>query len=224
MIDEKNKKNPESIDNEEGVKEERNAARLHESDELENTAGAGTGEKVGEGSEVREKVMEDNEVLDKSEKSEIDESKALRDEIKNLKDENARLRAEFINYRNALVRESEESIRRYREKIIVRLIEIYDDLSRALENPDNSKKSLISGIKLIHKSVERLMFDEGLSVIMPEVGKPFDPFSHEVEGTISSNDVPDMAVYDVIERGYNLNGKVLKPARVVVAVNDSSES
>ena len=40
MIDEKNKKNPESIDNEEGVKEERNAARLHESDELENIAGS----------------------------------------------------------------------------------------------------------------------------------------------------------------------------------------
>ncbi|MCB1223823.1 MAG: nucleotide exchange factor GrpE, partial [Mesotoga sp.] len=153
MIDEKNKKNPESIDNEEGVKEERSAARLDESDKLENTAGAATGEKVREGSEVREKVMNDSEVHDKSETSEIDELKALRDEIKNLKDENARLRAEFINYRNALVRESEESIRRYREKIIIRLIEIYDNLSRALENSDNSKKSLISGIKLIHKSV-----------------------------------------------------------------------
>ena len=224
MIDEKNKKNPESIDNEEGVKEERNAARLDESDKLENTAGAATGEKVREGSEVREKVMNDSEVHDKSETSEIDELKALRDEIKNLKDENARLRSEFMNYRNALVRESEESIKRYKEKMILRLIEIYDNLSRALENSENSKKSLISGIRLIHKSVERLMFDEGLSMILPEIGKPFDPFSHEVEGTISSNDVPDMAIYDVIERGYNLNGKVLKPARVVVAVNNSSES
>ncbi|WP_333640330.1 nucleotide exchange factor GrpE, partial [Mesotoga prima] len=156
--------------------------------------------------------------------SEIDELKALRDEIKNLKDENARLRSEFMNYRNALVRESEESIKRYKEKMILRLIEIYDNLSRALENSENSKKSLISGIRLIHKSVERLMFDEGLSMILPEIGKPFDPFSHEVEGTISSNDVPDMAVYGVVERGYNLNGKVLKPARVVVAVNNSSES
>jgi len=224
MIDEKNKKNPESIDNEEGVKEERSAARLDESDKLENTAGAATGEKVREGSEVREKVMNDSEVHDKSETSEIDELKALRDEIKNLKDENARLRSEFMNYRNALVRESEESIKRYKEKMILRLIEIYDNLSRALENSENSKKSLISGIRLIHKSVERLMFDEGLSMILPEIGKPFDPFSHEVEGTISSNDVPDMAVYGVVERGYNLNGKVLKPARVVVAVNNSSES
>ncbi|MBN2252326.1 MAG: nucleotide exchange factor GrpE, partial [Kosmotogaceae bacterium] len=72
-------------------------------------------------------------------------------------------------------------------------------------------------------SIERLMFDEGLSLIIPEIGKPFDPFSHEVEETVSSNDVPDMAVFGVVESGYKLNGKVLKPARVVVAVNNSSE-
>ena len=67
------------------------------------------------------------------------------------------------------------------------------------------------------------MFDEGLSLIIPEIGKPFDHFSHEVEGTVSSEEVPDMAVFGVVKSGYTLNGKVLKPDRVVVAVNNSSE-
>jgi len=175
-------------------------------------------EKTKEGQEEKDK--QSNSAV---EESEIDESEVLKKEIKALKEENARLRAEFINYRNALIRESEENSRRHREKMILRLIDIYDNLGRALENAEDSSEGLVSGIRLIHKSIERLMFDEGLSLILPEIGKPFDPFSHEVEETVSSNDVPDMAVFGVVESGYKLNGKVLKPARVVVAVNNSSE-
>ncbi|WP_367355545.1 nucleotide exchange factor GrpE [Mesotoga sp.] len=175
-------------------------------------------EKTKEGQEEKDK--QSNSAV---EESEIDESEVLKKKIKALKEENARLRAEFINYRNALIRESEENSRRHREKMILRLIDIYDNLGRALENAEDSSEGLVSGIRLIHKSIERLMFDEGLSLILPEIGKPFDPFSHEVEETVSSNDVPDMAVFGVVESGYKLNGKVLKPARVVVAVNNSSE-
>jgi len=175
-----------------------------------------------------EEIKEGQEEKDKQangtvEEPEIDESEVLKNEIKALKEENARLRAEFINYRNALIRESEENSRRHKEKMILRLIDIYDNLGRALENSEDSSEGLVSGIRLIHKSIERLMFDEGLSLILPEIGKPFDPFSHEVEETVTSNDVPDMAVFGVVESGYKLNGKVLKPARVVVAVNNSSE-
>jgi len=157
------------------------------------------------------------------EESEIDESEVLKNEIRALKEENARLRAEFINYRNALIRESEENSKRHKERTILKLIDVYDNLGRALENTEDSSEGLVSGIRLIHKSIERLMFDEGLSLIIPEIGKPFDPFSHEVEGTVSSEEVPDMAVFGVVKSGYKLNGKVLKPARVVVAVNNSSE-
>jgi len=174
--------------------------------------------------EIKEGQEEKNEHANgAAEESEIDESEVFKNEIEALKEENARLRAEFINYRNALIRESEENSKRHREKMILRLIDIYDNLGRALENAEDSSEGLVSGIRLIHKSIGRLMFDEGLSLILPEIGKPFDPFSHEVEGTVSSNDVPDMAVFGVVESGYKLNGKVLKPARVVVAVNNSSE-
>lgn len=175
-------------------------------------------EEIKEGQEEKDKQA--NGIV---EEPEIDESEVLKNEIKALKEENARLRAEFINYRNALIRESEENSRRHKEKMILRLIDIYDNLGRALENSEDSSEGLVSGIRLIHKSIERLMFDEGLSLILPEIGKPFDPFSHEVEETVTSNDVPDMAVFGVVESGYKLNGKVLKPARVVVAVNNSSE-
>jgi len=190
------------------------------------------GENEIQGSEMREEseIEEINEGQERNgdasgaeEESEIDETEVLKNEIRALKEENARLRAEFINYRNALIRESEENSKRHKEKTILKLIDVYDNLGRALENAEDSSEGLVSGIRLIHKSIERLMFDEGLSLILPEIGKPFDPFSHEVEETVSSNDVPDMAVFGVVESGYKLNGKVLKPARVVVAVNNSSE-
>ncbi|HDP76990.1 MAG TPA: nucleotide exchange factor GrpE [Mesotoga infera] len=190
------------------------------------------GENEIQGSEMREEseIEEIKEGQERNghasgaeEESEIDETEMLKNEIRALKEENARLRAEFINYRNALIRESEENSKRHKEKTILKLIDVYDNLGRALENAEDSSEGLVSGIRLIHKSIERLMLDEGLSLILPEIGKPFDPFSHEVEETVSSNDVSDMAVFGVVESGYKMNGKVLKPARVVVAVNNSSE-
>jgi molecular chaperone GrpE len=214
MMQERDEKNLEEIKKEVNEREslgenEIQESRTHEESEIE---------------EIDEGQEENNEQADgAAEKSETDESEVLKIEIKALKEENARLRAEFINYRNALIRESEENLKRHKEKTILRLIDVYDNLGRALENAEDSNVSLVSGIRLIHKSIERLMFDEGLSLIIPEIGKPFDPFSHEVEETVSSKDVPDMAVFGVVESGYKLNGKVLKPARVVVAVNNSSE-
>ena len=50
---------------------------------------------------------------------------------------------------------------------------------------------------------------------------PFDPFANDVDESVSTNEVPDTAVYKVNAIGYNFNGKVLRPARVVVALNSS---
>lgn len=214
MMQDRDEKNLEEIRKEFDEKERLGENKIQESE-------------VREESEV-EGMKDAQEVSDEKpnasvEESEIDESEVLKNEIRALKEENARLRAEFINYRNALIRESEENSKRHKERTILKLIDVYDNLGRALENTEDSSEGLVSGIRLIHKSIERLMFDEGLSLIIPEIGKPFDPFSHEVEGTVSSEEVPDMAVFGVVKSGYKLNGKVLKPARVVVAVNNSSE-
>ncbi|MDD2333629.1 MAG: nucleotide exchange factor GrpE [Mesotoga sp.] len=214
MMQDRDEKNLEEIRKEFDEKERLGENKIQESE-------------VREESEI-EGMKDAQEVSDEKpnasvEESEIDESEVLKNEIRALKEENARLRAEFINYRNALIRESEENSKRHKERTILKLIDVYDNLGRALENTEDSSEGLVSGIRLIHKSIERLMFDEGLSLIIPEIGKPFDPFSHEVEGTVSSEEVPDMAVFGVVKSGYKLNGKVLKPARVVVAVNNSSE-
>ncbi len=152
-------------------------------------------------------------------KIEIDE---LKTSVKNLMEENARLRAEFQNFKTAIQREAEEQVRRSKERTILRIIDIYMDLKRALANNQNRDDGLFLGIELISKSMEKLMSDEGVSFIEPEIGMPFDPFSNEVDETVSTNEMPDMAVYKVNAIGYNFNGKVLKPARVVVALNSSS--
>lgn len=170
------------------------------------------------GEPLREETQEQIPEVSKPEVNPVDTAE-LEERLKKSEAENARLRAEFQNYRNAVERESQEQIKRGKERIILKLIVIDKDLKRALENSKDKEDGFVTGVKLISKSLEKLLADEGVSLIEPEIGKPFDPFAHEVEETFPTNDVPDMAVYKVIESGYNLNGKVLKPARVVVALN-----
>ncbi|HOI63445.1 MAG TPA: nucleotide exchange factor GrpE [Mesotoga sp.] len=163
-------------------------------------------------------VQENSFETESASKVEIDELKAS---VKDLIEENARLRAEFQNFKTAIRREAEEQVRRSKERTVLRIIDIYMDLNRALANSQNRDDGLFLGIELISKSMEKLMSDEGVSFIEPEIGMPFDPFANEVDETVSTNEVPDMAVYKVNAIGYNFNGKVLRPARVVVALNSS---
>ncbi len=176
--------------------------------------------------ERREELDHENkekEVIEETVECEDNKSatEELERELKTLIDENARLKADFRNYSNAVRREAEEEIKRSKEKIIQKLIDIYTDTIRAIENSTVLSNGLLEGVKLISKSMERLLADEGVSLIEPKIGEPFDPFSHEVEETISTDEVPDTAVFEVVATGYNFNGKVLRPARVIVALSKS---
>ena len=102
--------------------------------------------------------------------------------------------------------------------MILKIIDILDHFNIALSHSDNIDKNFVVGMKMIYKNLESILENQKVEKIVPEIGKPFDPFMTEVAETVSTNEYDDMSVIKIRNIGYKLNGKILKPARVDVAM------
>ncbi len=147
--------------------------------------------------------------------SELDEAKA---QSQIAIDKMMRLAAEFDNYKKRSAKEY-ENIRKYAaESIIKELIPIVDNFERAIESADESKDidSLLKGINLILNQMLNLLEKEGVTRIKA-VGEVFDPNVHEAVLHIASDEYPENVVVNEFQKGYILNGRVIKPAMVAVS-------
>jgi molecular chaperone GrpE len=146
---------------------------------------------------------------------EIDELEALRNENEELITTLQRLQADFDNYRKRAARDQESLVARAGERIVKELLPILDDLERALEAADQHEEAkLEDGVQLVHRQLEQLLEKEGLAVV--ETAGKFDPHVHEALLTQPS-DRDEGSVIEVLQKGYRLGDRVLRPARVVVA-------
>ena len=142
----------------------------------------------------------------------VDALQADRDQ---LFDRLQRLAAEFDNFRKRNAREQAAFAERANERLVKELIPILDDLGRALEAAaEHEEGKLEDGVRLVHRSLSDLLAKQGLKEIETE-GK-FDPHVHEALLSQPS-DAEEGAVIEVVQKGYKLGDKVLRPARVVVA-------
>jgi molecular chaperone GrpE len=140
---------------------------------------------------------------------------ALQAERDEVFDRLQRLAAEFDNFRKRNARENAALAERANERLVKDLIPILDDLGRALEAAaEHEEAKLEEGVRLVHRSLADLLAKEGLSEIVTE-GK-FDPHVHEALLSQPS-DADEGSVIEVVQKGYKLGDKVLRPARVVVA-------
>jgi len=144
-----------------------------------------------------------------------DEIAALRAERDELFERLQRLAAEFDNFRKRNARENAALTERANERLVKELIPILDDLGRALEAAaQHEEAKLEEGVRLVHRALAELLTKEGLAEIDTE-GK-FDPHVHEA--LLSQPSAEDEgSVIEVVQKGYKLGDKVLRPARVVVA-------
>ena len=146
---------------------------------------------------------------------ETEELEALRNENEELIDTLQRLQADFDNYRKRAARDQESLVARAGERIVKELLPILDDLERALEAVESHEEAkLEDGVQLVHRQLEQLLEKEGLALVETE-GK-FDPHVHEALLTQPS-DADEGSVIEVLQKGYRLGDRVLRPARVVVA-------
>jgi molecular chaperone GrpE len=144
-----------------------------------------------------------------------------------------RLKAEFDNYRKRVTREQESFAARASEALLKELLPVLDDLERALDaaelrdariatgpspaastqNPREAK--LEEGVRLVHRSLYEALRKQGLELI--ETDGPFDPHVHEALLAQPAEDATPGSVLQVLQKGYRLGDRVLRPARVVVA-------
>ena len=161
-----------------------------------------------------------DELTEQSEESvDVDALQADRDQ---LFDRLQRLAAEFDNYRKRSAREQAQQATRANERLVKELLPVLDDLGRALEAAaDHEEAKLEEGVRLVHRSLESLLEREGLAEIGTE--GPFDPHVHEALLTQPS-ELPEGQVLQVIQKGYSLGDRVLRPARVVVSAGPPEEA
>src|SRR2546423_2923511 len=155
-------------------------------------------------------MQEEPQVTRPEEESvDVDALQADRDQ---LYDRLQRLAAEFDNYRKRSAREQAAFSERANERIVKELIPILDDLGRALEAAEEHEEAkLEEGVRLVHRAMSDLLKKEGLAEIETE-GK-FDPHVHEALLSQQS-DEEEGSVIEVVQKGYKLGDKVLRPAGV----------
>jgi molecular chaperone GrpE len=126
-----------------------------------------------------------------------------------------RVAADFDNYRKRAARERGDQAARASERLVKELLPVLDDLERALvAAAEHEEAKLEEGVRLVHRELVDALAREGLVEI--ETDGSFDPHVHEALLTQPS-EAEEGAVLDVLQKGYRLGDRVLRPARVVVA-------
>lgn len=134
------------------------------------------------------------------------------------RDRALRLEAEMDNFRKRQRRLAEHSVAADRQRLLLAFLTIADDLSRALSADGADAASLAEGVHITYQSMMNVLDQEGVESIDAE-GQTFDPAWHEAVGAVHHRDVgavPDTVV-EVVQPGYRLGKRLLRPARVVVA-------
>ena len=129
-----------------------------------------------------------------------------------------RVAADFENYRNRAARDQENLVARAHERLVKELLPVLDDLERTLEAASRHSGSdslrLEEGVRLVQRELKAALDREGLAEI--ETNGHFDPHVHEALLSQPS-DAEEGSVLEVLQKGYRLGDRVLRPARVVIA-------
>jgi molecular chaperone GrpE len=145
-----------------------------------------------------------------------DRVEALERERDEYLDSLQRLKAEFDNYRKRAAREQESLATRASESLLKELLPILDDLERALAVAEQQEEAeLEEGVRLVHRALLEVMRKHGLELI--ETDGAFDPHVHEALLAQPAEGAEPGSVVQVLQKGYRLGDRVLRPARVVVA-------
>ncbi len=139
-------------------------------------------------------------------------------ELEQLKDKYFRALADLDNLRKRSLKEREELLSFGNESLILELLPIADSFERAfkMREKDEKNEEIVKGIALIKKQFEDVLSRAGVSVI-DALDKPFDPNLHEAIMKRASEGREQNTVLEVAQTGYTLNGKVIRPAMVVIS-------
>ena len=139
--------------------------------------------------------------------------------VAQLNDRLLRVSADYQNYQKRMVRELADARQYARAELLKEFLTLVDDLERAMgaaaQSPDAA--AIQDGVRITHEHLLALLARFGVTPINA-VGEPFDPTRHEAMMRQPTRDLPPMTVVEELARGYLIDGRPLRPSRVVVAV------
>jgi len=165
----------------------------------------------------------DTKEPEETEESEKDPLEILQDELKKKDEEIAEQKHEFLlykadteNFKKRLRKEKEEFSQYANEKLLKELILINDNLERAFSAENPTVESMKEGVDMILKQFQSFLEKEKVELI-EALGKKFDPAIHEVMCQMESEEHEENTVTEEFSKGYQLNGRILRPAKVVIS-------
>lgn len=146
------------------------------------------------------------------------DTQALQNEIADLKDKLLRSQAELENFRRRTQKEALDSLKYQSVSVIRDLLPGMDNLQRAIDATEQSgdSQNLIDGVKMVAKQFQDVLIGHSAEPLNP-VGEVFDPNLHEALSQVPSSDHEPMTIIQVVETGYKIHDRVVRPAKVIVS-------
>ena len=142
-----------------------------------------------------------------------------------LAEKHLRMRADFENSRKRLERGMQERAHFAIEEFAGELLPVADNLARAIEaaRQHDTVEKILEGVELVEKQLYDTFARHGVTPVAAAVGQPFDHNFHEAMGTVCAPDQPANIIMQVIQRGFMIHERLLRPAQVMVSVPAEEE-
>jgi molecular chaperone GrpE len=185
-----------------------------EQDEQDEAVPERADEATDEGDDDAE-ALEEIEAEEDAIAADLDKARA---EAESYLDDLRRLQADFDNYRKRTLREQTARAASASQALVTRLLPVLDNFELAVSSAEQSRDfdRMLRGVEMVFGELREVLEAEGLVRIEAE-GKPFDPERHEAVIAVEEEDTEPGMVVDIVRAGYELRGKVLRPAMVKVA-------
>lgn len=173
---------------------------------------------ISEESENINKSVEENPTIQEDIVESISEEEKLKNEVAQLNEKFVRLYAEFDNFKRRTQKERTELLQTAGKEMIVAMLPVLDDFERAGKALENSTEisAVKEGLDLVHQKLKNILSQKGLKE-MNAIGETFDADIHEAITNIpATNETDKGKVVDQMEKGYLLNDKVIRYAKVIV--------
>ena len=149
----------------------------------------------------------------------LSETEELQEQVSTANDQVLRVQAEMQNVRRRVERDVENAHKYALDKFTAELLPVVDNLERALSTidaADDAQKAVATGLELTLKSFFDVLGRFKIEVVDP-AGQPFDADLHQAVSMVPNPDLEPNTVMDVFQKGYTLNGRLVRPAMVVVS-------
>ena len=153
----------------------------------------------------------------KTEQPASDAQQKAKDDLEQL----LRLKADFENTKKRLERDKQEAIKFANERLLIEILPIVDNLDRAMASlsEGHDPEKVKQGLKLAQEELHQILESHGVKTVQA-LGEPFDPQWHEAVASVPS-DAKEGTIVDEVQRGYALNGRLIRPSRVRIAQNSA---